>query len=410
MSELTNSGGGRKQIAALDGVRGLAIFAVLLIHLQQIGAVPARFHLVNVLMHSGWCGVDLFFVLSGFLITLGLLDSKDSSNYFSAFYMRRVLRIFPLYYAVLIVAMICSAVFASYTPKVTLMSDALNGSLFPTQAGWVAHLLYVQNWWMPWKEPASQNILGHFWSLGIEEQFYLVWPLCVWLLPRKRLLGLCVAVCPGVLALRFFLIGYFNPPPHVIFMNTVTRADTLIMGALCALLVTDGRWLAAVWRWLPIVATLGAGCVVTIAFGVRDASRQLYYTDTLGFTALAMTFGSVVIWAYVLNGRRNWSDRILSVRPLTELGKYSYGLYVYHLPLIVMAKIVCGGSGWFGHEVMPGVIFCVCTVSIAIGVAVTSYELFEKRFLRLKRYFKPRQKAGSEAGAGSAVRVSIASE
>src|SRR5579862_2656025 len=207
-----------RKILALDGVRGLAISLVFLIHFQQAGAIPSRYHLANLLMHSGWCGVDLFFVLSGFLITTGLLDSKESDNFFSAFYMRRVLRIFPLYYAVLGIAMACSALFPGYAPGVTLLSDSQIGSIFPDWQGWLSHVLYLQNWWMPWKEPGSRNILGHFWSLGVEEQFYLVWPFCVWLLPRRRLPILCVLVCVATPLLRIYLMDH-QVAAQTVFMN-----------------------------------------------------------------------------------------------------------------------------------------------------------------------------------------------
>lgn len=92
----------------------------------------------------------------------------------------------------------------------------------------------------------------------------------------------------------------------------------------------------------------------------------------------------------LFHGRLNWFDRLFSVRPLTNLGKYSYGLYVYHIPVIILAKIMFGTRPWFGHEILRGLLFCVGSVAGAICLAVASYELFEKRFLYLKRYFKPR--------------------
>jgi peptidoglycan/LPS O-acetylase OafA/YrhL len=406
MAMLRSAGAsGGRQIPALDGIRGLAILSVLLIHLQQVGVVPERFHMANVLMHAGWCGVDLFFVLSGFLITLGLLDSKGSSNYFSTFYMRRLLRIFPLYYLVVLAAMVCSVFFAHWSPATPLFSDAVGGSIFPTWKGWISHLLYFQNWWMPWKEPDSQNILGHFWSLGIEEQFYLLWPLCVWLLPERRLPAVCGGVCAAVLALRFGLVGLFHVPQHVVFMNTVTRADTLIVGAFCAVAARNGGLLAKARRWLPVAAVAGSCYMVVVALGLKDKQAQIYWTQTLGFTALALTFGPLVLWAYLRSGGGGWYDRVLSIRPLTGLGKYSYGLYVYHVPVIILAKILFGKSPWFGKDLVLGGLFSVVTVAVAIGVAVLSYQLFEQRFLRLKRYFRPsyRGVAGHEsAGAAAA--------
>jgi peptidoglycan/LPS O-acetylase OafA/YrhL len=386
---------GGRQIASLDGVRGIAILLVLCIHIQQTGVIPARFHLINTLLHAGWCGVDLFFVLSGFLITLGLLASKGAVNYFSAFYMRRVLRIFPLYYAVVVAAMICSAFVGAYSPNMTLVGDSTQGSIFPTQWGWISHLLYLQNWWMPWQEPESRSILGHFWSLAIEEQFYLVWPLCVWLLPVRRLLVGAIAVCVAALALRIGL-ALDHVSTQLIFRNTVTRSDTLLVGAICAMFVRDAALIARVRPVLPFLAALGSAYVVAVAVGIKDETAQAFYAVTFGFTALAVVFGALVIWAYVDRGRRNWSDRLLSIRPLTVLGKYSYGVYVYHIPVIYLAKMHFGDSAWFGHDLAPCSLFIAGALAATVAIAAISYEYFEKRFLRLKRFFTPVEGSGAE--------------
>jgi peptidoglycan/LPS O-acetylase OafA/YrhL len=119
-----------------------------------------------------------------------------------------------------------------------------------------------------------------------------MWPACVWLLPRRRLAVFCFAVCAFVLVLRFYVIQHYNPLPLVIFMNTVTRVDTLMVGALCAIVVRDQALLGRVRRWLPIVAAIGASFVAIVLLVVRGIPAQRYYTQTLGFTALALT-----VWA-----------------------------------------------------------------------------------------------------------------
>jgi peptidoglycan/LPS O-acetylase OafA/YrhL len=288
----------------------------------------------------------------------------------------------------------------------TLVGDSSHGSIFPTQAGWIAHLLYLQNWWMPWQEPESRSILGHFWSLAIEEQFYLVWPLCVWLLPVRRLLVGAIIVCAAALALRFGL-AIDHVSTQLIFRNTLTRCDTLLVGAICAIVVRDAGLLARVRRFLPIVATLGAAYVVAIAIAIKDDATQAFYAVTFGFTALALVFGSLVIRAYVDRGRRNWSDRLLSIRPLTALGKYSYGVYVYHIPVIYLAKMRFGDSAWFGHDLGPCLLFIIGAVTATVAIAAVSYELVEKRFLRLKRFFTPVEAPGRERDVGRA-RIEVA--
>jgi len=400
------------KLPALDGVRGLAIILVLLIHLQQTGAVPARYHLLNTIMHAGWCGVDLFFVLSGFLITLGLLESKGADNYFSSFYMRRILRIFPLYYLVLLLALVASRLLAGHEPRGAIFVGYLgqpDGPLFPSALGWLSHVFYVQNWWMPFAEPHSRNVLGHFWSLAVEEQFYLAWPLCVFFLPRRQLIIVAVAICAAVLGLRFLLANY-GVPSETIFVNTATRADTLMVGALAALVVTDTSSLNRVRPWLPLVAALSAGYVIAVGFAVKSEALQIYDMVTLGFTAFALTFGSFVLWGYIFNGSGNALDRLLSNQILTKLGKYSYGLYVYHLPVVYAAKIWLQSSAWFGRSAVLGLLFCVATAGVAFSIAIASYELFEKWFLRLKRHFRPTFSRRPESELGSGARAPAAFE
>ncbi len=400
------------KIPALDGVRGFAILLVLCVHLQQTGAVPERYHLLNTAMHAGWCGVDLFFVLSGFLITLGLLESKGAVNYFSAFYMRRVLRIFPLYYLVLLLAVLASVVLGGYEPRGQIFLGSLgqvNGPLFPSALGWVSHVFYVQNWWMPLAEPHSRNVLGHFWSLGVEEQFYLAWPLCVYLLPRNRLITVAVTICAAVLGLRF-LLAISGVPSETIVRNTITRSDTLMAGALCAIVVRDSALLARVSRWLPLVAGFGAAYVIAVGFIVKSEAAQVYDTVTFGFTALALVFGSLVLWGYLFNGTGTPLDRALSVQPLMKLGKYSYGLYVYHLPVVYAAKIWLGPSPWFGRSALLGLLFCIVTAAVALAIAIASYEIFEKRFLRLKSRFRPIFARPIEPEVGPSARGPVSAE
>jgi peptidoglycan/LPS O-acetylase OafA/YrhL len=226
-------------VPALDGLRGLAILIVVLYHCRTVGRPPRA---IASLFEIGWTGVDLFFVLSGFLITGILLDSRSASNYFSSFYARRVLRIFPLYYLAL---------------SLVLLGGSLR--LLPSgdHAGTPAwYFIYAQNW-----KFVDVPFLGHFWSLAVEEQFYFLWPLIVYLFPERRVLQIAIAGSVIAIPLRSVLLSS-GINPNYIYWNTFTRMDALLMGAACACLLKEGwtEQLArhAKWLWCVPLFTLPA--------------------------------------------------------------------------------------------------------------------------------------------------------
>jgi len=224
---------GFRSIRALDGIRGLAIILVMLVHFAIV--IPddnIAIRSMKVMFSFGWVGVDLFFALSGFLITGILLDTRKVNNYFSAFYARRVLRIFPLYYSVLIVILAASAALRHRPHDLPLVADQK------------LYFLYLTNWLVLWKGQWGPNILGHFWSLAVEEQFYLIWPLCVWLLNSKRLAKVTVGASVIALLVRIFWVAHTGISP-AIAIATVTRMDTLLCGALAAILFRQAQTLRA---------------------------------------------------------------------------------------------------------------------------------------------------------------------
>src|SRR6516162_10219634 len=169
-------------------------------------------HIMRTVSMFGWTGVDLFFVLSGFLITGILLDSREAPNYFSAFYARRVLRIFPVYYFSLLVM---------YFLVMPHFAEARTGESTLKTFGYI---FYLQNWFMP------VGFMAHYWSLAVEEQFYLMWPMVVFLFPRHRILPIALGVSVGSTVLRLTLLA-MNAPLRDITENTFTRLDALLLGA-----------------------------------------------------------------------------------------------------------------------------------------------------------------------------------
>jgi len=156
--------------------------------------------------------------------------------------------------------------------------------------GWLSYIVYLQNWYMPVQEP-HQDILGHFWSLGVEEQFYLVWPAIVWMTNRRRLVWICAGGCVFALLLRITLnVPYHSP---VIFMNTFTRVDTLLCGAFCAIAVREPELLRHVKRAIPYVALISILGMFCIEFFGHELAARSVYTQTLGFSFLAFGFGAL---------------------------------------------------------------------------------------------------------------------
>jgi peptidoglycan/LPS O-acetylase OafA/YrhL len=361
----TGGGSAISRVPELEGIRGIAISLVLL------------FHLRTPLLSIGWCGVDLFFVLSGFLITSILLATKESRAYFRSFYGRRVLRIFPLYFVALFV------VFYLGLPIAQRFGWA-HAVAFRDQ---IWFWLYVSNW----RNAFGHNLyyLSHFWSLAVEEQYYLFWPLAVFLLSRRSLASLCFATVIGCLLLRI-VFGLSGANPELLQRATIFRIDTLAMGGLVALLVTGSKPTDRMQRYFRNAALLSAAVVVGVIVVSGTSQLQLPMV-TLGYTALGIASAWVVWYSTANCGSPDFVCRVFRARPLRELGKYSYGMYVLHYPLIILVleaakRFVARHSGqWSGTAHL---------VAILIGfggsylAALVSWKLIESHFLRLKDKFR----------------------
>ena len=311
------AGPSRRHVPALDGVRGMAIVLVLVSHLMLFNDhTGSRFgDSLSALRGLGWVGVDLFFVLSGFLITGILFDTLQDPHYFGSFYMRRFLRIFPLYYGFLFFLMILG----HWSPG---MHFAWNGRQYVL-------LTYLQNTgiWFPVTDfhPGIWADLDHFWSLAVEEQFYLFWPLLVFLVRgRRRLIALALALSGFALLLRIALYLH-GSSPLLIFMLTPCRMDTLLLGGLVALVVRgDSDWIPR--RWMMPVA-LVAGVVIaayTLSHLGRDM-RDFFFGATFGYSVIAL--GCVALLIASLEPE-SVAHHIFRWSWLRSLGKYSYGIYV----------------------------------------------------------------------------------
>jgi peptidoglycan/LPS O-acetylase OafA/YrhL len=381
-------------IKALDGVRGLAFVMVYVQHFTGGNHIHVR--AIEAFRGVGWTGVDLFFCLSGFLITGILYDTRSDPNYYRNFYGRRALRIFPLFY-------LCLLIIFLMTPLLHLQWHLYH----------LCYPLYCSNFlnalmpnvdtfsFQPWID------LGHFWSLAVEEQFYIVWPIAIFLCKtRRRIVALCVSLIGVSIGLRLlFVLLYLHAIPantvyashwygvtlgamktpffYRTFLYRITffRLDALAMGGIVAMMMRDGelqRW-ARRLRWASIGIVLLTSATIGTSFHLETP-----WTAVLGYTLLAMLFAAVIVGAIGSTALRGF----FQTRFLMEIGKYSYAMYLLHqiarpaMPLLIhriapkvgsvgAAAVLCS-AGWF-----------VCLY----GVARFSFRFFESMFLRMKDHF-----------------------
>ena len=341
--------------------------------LETLAHVPAW---VSTLTGVGWAGVDLFFVLSGYLITGILLDSRDGAHYFRTFYVRRVLRIFPLYYGYLAVAFLLIPLVVDITSP--------NFELLRRSQAW--YWLYLSNVLNAMRGGwgADGFVTTHFWSLAIEEQFYLIWPALVWALPRRRLAALSLALL-GLAPLIRLAMRLADVDSVAVYVLTFCRIDSLALGALIAILVRHSNGPRLLDRWLPPVAAASTTSLVGI-FVWRGGLEQFdLVVATLGYSVLALFFGCMLLYVAAAPeaSRTGWC---FTNRVSRFLGRYSYGMYVFHLPVVGILALyfpMQAAAGRLG-DAGAGWLFLGTALSITILVSLASWTLFERHFLKLK--------------------------
>ena len=369
-----------RHVPALDGLRGVAIILVLIVHFNIIGRASGAEGIALRAVLAGWVGVDLFFVLSGFLITGILYRAKGRQRFFSTFYWRRTLRIFPLYYAVL------AGVFV-LAPLAFPESDTVQR----IQGGQWWHWAYLSNVKVALEGwPPERLTVGHFWSLAIEEQFYLVWPLIVFLLPRTTL----VAVCVSVIALSPILRGVAAATGHAEWGYVLTpfHADPLAIGALVALVAHGPDGLARFRRWAAPVALACVLILATLFVWRRGFGAWDPYIQALGYTPLALLFGAalVLIVTATADGRL---ERAMTHPALVTLGKYSYALYVFHVPVSgALQRTIMVPDALtkrLGSVLLAQAAFSSVAFTVSMVLALLSWHTFEKHFIKLKDRVAP---------------------
>jgi peptidoglycan/LPS O-acetylase OafA/YrhL len=362
-------------IPALDGLRGIAIILVMLHHLTFYRPESGIDGIIASVPLFGWAGVDLFFVLSGFLITGILLDSRDSERYFSSFYARRTLRIFPLYYLVLFLSLVV-------LPRFPAVHTALAGPIdMPPQ--W-PYWLYLTNFSIA-ERGFVHGFLDVAWSLAIEEQFYLVWPLVIWLC-RPRLLAV---LCTGIFVAEVFARSFARAsdvPALPLYVVTWFRLDGLVIGALLALARRRGI-MPALDRLVPVVVIAGiVGMIVVTIQGGHTWwwNRRM---QQFGYSLIAVIAGAMLVSAISRPAGSLW-PRMLSAGWLRAFGKYSYCLYLIHLPVMrAVREYVFDPEDYKTLEIAPWIgqmLFYPVAAAPAFALAWLSWRFFEAPILRLK--------------------------
>ncbi|MBY0495757.1 MAG: acyltransferase [Cyanobacteria bacterium] len=361
-------------IPALDGLRGVAIILVLLHHLTIHRPTSGIDEWIASVPLFGWSGVDVFFVLSGFLITGILIDARGSDRYFTNFYARRTLRIFPLYYLVVFLAL-------HVLPLLPRLHEVIVGP-YPIPPRW-AYWTYLTNFSVA-DRGFVHGWLDVAWSLAIEEQFYLLWAPLVFLCAPRFLWLVCAAIIISEPIARNIAVSRAADTTAV-YVQTWFRLDGLATGALIAWLVRRD-WLPVLAQWAPTVAIAGLAGMVMVVIDGGDAWWWQPSMQRVGYSLIAITSGALLVMALQPQGL--WT-RMMSAGWLRAFGKYSYCLYLIHLPVMRVIREYAFDPAdypmlapWIGQA-----LFYVIATAPAFGLAWLSWRVFEAPILKLKSRF-----------------------
>ncbi|WP_031527730.1 acyltransferase family protein [Dyadobacter crusticola] len=349
-------------VNSLDGIRGIAILLVLSFHcFDKIDAFP-----FTLFSEIGWVGVDLFFVLSGFLITGILVDTKGNQNYLKSFFAKRALRIFPVYYLTLLLVFLAliSPGASNFNPILDIRH--LKSSIY--------YLTFTQNLLFAFDHWGVTDLLNHFWSLAIEEQFYLFWPFVNFYLGTSKVLMVC-----GLLIIIAIIVRNLNVSNDFSYVFTLSRVDALGIGGMLAILIRKHSSLLGRIALPVFLASLVL--LIILSFYSPDLSFRNPYFIKIGYTLFALLFATVIVFVYDTNKTGNVVNRMLSWRFLRFFGTYSYGLYIYHWLLYRGIYTPLYNKYLFSKA------YILLFLIVVVLVSVVSYHTFEKLFLSYKSRF-----------------------
>ena len=363
-------------IASLDGLRAICIAAVLVIHMPP----PSGHPWLEAMRNRGWYGVDLFFILSGFLITWILTVELETTSTIDLgrFYRARTLRLLPAYLSTIVLVLA-----GSYLFKI-----AQGNQSYRLARLWPLFVTYTLNVWMaataiwPWG-------VSHFWSLCVEEHFYLSWSMIMKRWGLRRALPIALFAIPVVAAYRtgwylWMNRGHLAAPSEAsffrIYYSTDTRIDAILVGCALALLVREARF-QGLWRrlgsstWFPTIALIATiGCIAW-------TTQYRWRTETFGYTVMAITSSTLLLAIFLQP--QCWIARLLATRPLVHIGRISYGIYLFHVPLLVGLEVKLGFSAQYIEPARYLLLLVILMVG-SIGAAALHYGAVERRFLAMR--------------------------
>jgi peptidoglycan/LPS O-acetylase OafA/YrhL len=371
------------RLKELDSVRGIAVLLVMAFHTFKRAdyfTQNASLHFITMLSSVGWIGVDIFFTLSGFLITNILLRSREHPHYFKNFYMRRILRILPLYIFLIVAVVVfvpnLEKRFVEQMPRILLVV-----------------LLFQQNWATIFFDFPITVYLVITWSLAIEEQFYFIWPFVVHRLRNETLLKvgagyIALSILARIIGVMFIeRVGRMSIYNFFYFMS-LTRFEELLIGALLAILLTYDGLKERIRKYsIPVfLVSLACFTAMVLLSPVPSTPAFGYIPITIGgYTTIAL-FTAGLIAAFSTYPETALIRRLFQNRVLAFLGEYSYSMYLFHIPVMLLTL------DWFWHARMRGAaiygLHIFVTFSATTVIALLTWNLIEKRMLSLKKYFE----------------------
>ena len=366
-----------RRIPQLDGLRGMAIGLVLLHHYiyQMHPSMPDALSAVLIPFAGlGWSGVDLFFILSGFLIGGILVNAKESPNYYRTFYIRRVFRILPVYLFLVLLGFILTALAAHSTGAMS------NLSLHP--APWWYYLTFTQNFYFA-KHSDVLSYLQITWSLAVEEQFYLTLPFLVRKIDKNKLLAVAVGMVVFFGALRSFLYWHGSINAMQSYVLPFCRFDSLFIGVACAMLVRNENLFVRLQKHPRILAAVSLALGAVFFLMDHHLWGKNLFLHTAGFTLIGLFYASLMM--LVLIRPAGVLSRAVQFKPLMSLGTISYCVYLIHGYTLIL-------TDHFLQMALP-VSDSEIWLAILLGAAMTfllaqgSWVWFESRMIALGHRF-----------------------
>lgn len=379
------------RILELDGLRGLAIGLVLFYHYFTCTALYQPRTFVSYLLvpsRLSWSGVDLFFVLSGFLIGGILLDARTATNYFRIFYTRRFFRIVPIYSVLLLTFVALRLVLGNSAQ--TTFSWTLAGAM----PFWT-YPLFIQNFWMAAAGTFGCNWLAATWSLAVEEQFYLTLPSIVRFFSRRVLVAFLIL---GIAAAPVFRMLLFRSSPQGWLPSYVLlfcRTDALLFGVLCALLLRSRIWshrIAISSYWFPglLLSLVGVAAVLSKI----GAGMTSFAMASFGYTSLAALYACLLL--FVCARPSNFLSAVARWRVLRWLGSIAYGAYLFHQPIQGLAFALVRRSQP-QIDNLSSFVLSLIALGLTLGLAHLSWNFFEARLVkfghRVRYEFQPEEQS-----------------